>query len=80
MIETDCYRDITKKQKIKGLSLPSWIALLAISFVVWFVLVLWVILIAPILYICFFTLEYFDEDIYQIILKKLDIRSSKYYA
>ncbi|WP_363315717.1 VirB3 family type IV secretion system protein [uncultured Campylobacter sp.] len=80
MIQTDCYRDITKKQKIKGLSLPSWLMLIGLSFVCWFVLVLWVILVAPILYIFFFTLEYFDEDIYQIISKRTKIKSSKYYA
>lgn len=80
MIESDCYRDITRKQKIKGLSVISWLMLIGICFTLWFILVLWVIVIAPILFLFFFTLEYFDEDIYQIIFKRIDIKSSKYYA
>ena len=78
MIETDCYRELTKKTKIKGLSIFSWIILIALTFVFWFALVLY-IPIALILYIGLFTLEFFDEDIYQVLFKKFDIKADKYY-
>lgn len=80
MIETDCYRELTKKTKIKGLSIFSWIILIALTFIFWFALVLYAIPIAIILYIALFTLEFFDEDIYQILFKKFDIKSDIYYA
>ncbi|EMX9857225.1 hypothetical protein [Campylobacter helveticus] len=79
MIETDCYRELTKKTKIKGLSIFSWIILIALTFVFWFALVLYAIPIALILYIGLFTLEFFDEDIYQVLFKKFDIKADKYY-
>ncbi|EAI8054128.1 hypothetical protein [Campylobacter upsaliensis] len=80
MIETDCYRELTKKTKIKGLSIFSWIILISLTFVFWFALVLYAIPIALILYISLFTLEFFDEDIYQILFKKFDIKADKYYS
>lgn len=80
MIETDCYRELTKKTKIKGLSIFSWIILISLTFMFWFALVLYAIPIALILYISLFTLEFFDEDIYQILFKKFDIKADKYYS
>lgn len=80
MIETDCYRDLTKKTKIRGLSTNSWIALIIVSFTAWFILVLWAIPIAIMMYMILYILEYFDEDIYDIIFLKFKIKSSKYYA
>jgi len=80
MIETDCYRELTKKAKIKGLSIFSWIILISLTFIFWFALVLYAIPIALILYIGLYTLEFFDEDIYQILFKKFDIKADKYYS
>lgn len=80
MLQTDCYRDLTKKIKMKGLSVFSWVILISLSFIAWFALVLYAIPIALVLYIILFTFEYFDEDIYTILMKKMNIKSSKYFA
>ena len=80
MLQTDCYRDLTKKIKMKGLSVFSCVILISLSFIAWFALVLYAIPIALVLYIILFTFEYFDEDIYTILMKKMNIKSSKYFA
>ncbi|KGI55494.1 hypothetical protein DMB91_07280 [Campylobacter sp. MIT 97-5078] len=80
MLQTDCYRDLTKKIKMKGLSVFSWVILISVSFIAWFALVLYAIPIALLLFLILFTFEYFDEDIYSILIKKMNIKSNKYYA
>ncbi|EAK8640568.1 hypothetical protein E7N02_09335 [Campylobacter coli] len=80
MVETSCYRDLTRKTKIKGLTSTSWFALIILGFIAWFFLVLYSLIVIAFLYCFFFILEFFDEDIYQIIFAKLSITQNKYYA
>lgn len=80
MIETNCYRDLTKKTKIKGLSLTSWLMLIILSLISWFIFVLWTFAIATFLYAFFWLLEFFDEDIYQILQIKNKVKSNQFYA
>ncbi|WP_231549669.1 hypothetical protein [Campylobacter sp. MIT 97-5078] len=65
---------------MKGLSVFSWVILISVSFIAWFALVLYAIPIALLLFLILFTFEYFDEDIYSILIKKMNIKSNKYYA
>nr|WP_229239234.1 hypothetical protein [Campylobacter volucris] len=80
MIETTCYRDLTKKTKIKGLTSTSWFALIILGFIAWFFLVLYSLFVIVFLYCFFFILEFFDEDIYQIIIAKFSISQDKFYS
>ncbi|ALV00756.1 hypothetical protein I6Q26_001832 [Campylobacter jejuni] len=80
MVETSCYRDLTRKTKIKGLTSTSWFALIILGFIAWFFLILYSLIVIAFLYCFFFILEFFDEDIYQIIFAKLSIPQNKYYA
>lgn len=80
MIETSCYRELTKKTKTKGLTTNSWLILSAIGFVTWLIFVFWAIPIVAVLYLVFWLLEFFDEDIYTIMSVKSKIKAKKYYA
>ncbi|WP_260604889.1 hypothetical protein [Campylobacter sp. MIT 97-5078] len=62
------------------MSVFSWVILISVSFIAWFALVLYAIPIALLLFLILFTFEYFDEDIYSILIKKMNIKSNKYYA
>ncbi|QLI05138.1 hypothetical protein CINF_0616 [Candidatus Campylobacter infans] len=75
-----CFIDLTKKTKIKGLTTTSWLALIILGFISWFFLVLYSIFVIIFLYCFFFTLEFFDEDIYKIFGSKFKIKSNKFYA
>ncbi len=72
--------DLTKKTKLKGLTTTSWFAIIILGFISWFFLVLYSIIVIACLYFLFFLLEYFDEDIYNIISSNMKITNSKYYA
>lgn len=72
--------DLTKKTKLKGLTTTSWFAIIILGFISWFFLVLYSIIVIACLYFLFFLLEYFDEDIYNIISYNMKITNSKYYA
>ncbi|KGI55161.1 hypothetical protein [Campylobacter sp. MIT 97-5078] len=80
MIETNCYRELTKNPKMKGLSLISWSILGFTGVLSWFLLVLWAIPIVAVLFCVLWTLEFFDEDIYKVISLNTKIKSKKYYA
>lgn len=80
MIVTNCYMDLTKKTKIVGLTSTSLIIIFATGFISWFVLILYSLAIVAILYCLFFVLEFFDEDIYEIIGSKMKISQNKFYA
>ncbi|MBO5063261.1 MAG: hypothetical protein J6C08_01965 [Campylobacter sp.] len=80
MINSTCFTDLTKKTKLKGLSTTSWFAIIILGFISWFFLVLYSIVVIAFLYLLFFLLEYFDEDIYSIISSNMKIPNSKYYA
>ncbi|EAI7263283.1 hypothetical protein AJY52_07625 [Campylobacter lari] len=80
MIQTTCYRDLTRKTKIKGLTSTSWFALIILGFIAWFFLVLYSLIVIVFLYCFFFILEFFDEDIYQIIIAKFSLPQNKFFS
>ncbi|MBK3498176.1 hypothetical protein JJB27_03675 [Campylobacter fetus subsp. venerealis] len=80
MIVTDCYMDLTKKTKIVGLTTTSLFILIILGFIAWFILVLYSLIVVAVFYCLFFVLEFFDEDIYDIIGAKLKISQNKFYA
>ena len=80
MIVTNCYMDLTKKTKIVGLTSTSLIIIFVTGFISWFVLILYSLAVVAILYCLFFVLEFFDEDIYEIIGSKMKISQNKFYA
>ncbi|RDU64252.1 MULTISPECIES: hypothetical protein [Helicobacter] len=80
MIKTSCFQDLTRKTKIKGLTTTSWLILIVVGFACWFIFLLYSLVIVALLYGVLFLLEYFDEDIYQILELNLKISHKKYYA
>lgn len=80
MITTTCFKDLTKKTKLKGLSTTSWFILIILGFISWFFLLLYSIAFVGFLYCLFVILEFFDEDIYEIISKNFSISQKKFYA
>ncbi|MCZ6156253.1 hypothetical protein O6B72_05390 [Campylobacter ureolyticus] len=80
MIVTNCYMDLTKKTKIAGLTTTSLFILIIFGFIAWFVLILYSLVAVAIAYCFFFILEFFDEDIYEIIGSKMKIPQNKFYA
>lgn len=80
MLETYCHRELTKKTKSKGLTTNSWLMLAFLGGFLWFFFVFYSIPMIFMLYIVFWLLEYFDEDIYTIVSVKNKIKAKKYYA
>ena len=80
MLETYCHRELTKKTKSKGLTTNSWLMLAFLGGFLWFFFVFYSIPMILLLYIAFWLLEYFDEDIYTIVNVKSKIKAKKYYA
>ncbi|PPB55954.1 hypothetical protein [Campylobacter hyointestinalis] len=80
MVVTDCYMDLTKKIKIMGLTTTSLLIIFVVGFVAWFILILYSLAVVAVLYCFFFVLEFFDEDIYEIIGSKMKISQNKFYA
>ncbi|GAA7211498.1 hypothetical protein HpCK22_02910 [Helicobacter pylori] len=81
-VETINVREISKKEKFLKLNMNSWIiSFLSASFLfVWSLLYGVVLLVA--LITMFYILEFFDEDITNIILANLTLKNDtkKYYA
>ncbi|MGL2754566.1 virB3 type IV secretion protein [Helicobacter pylori] len=81
-VETINVREISKKEKFLKLNMNSWIiSFLSASFLfVWSLLYGVVLLVA--LVIMFYILEFFDEDITNIILANLTLKNDtkEYYA
>ncbi|MCI6641476.1 MULTISPECIES: hypothetical protein [Campylobacter] len=80
MIITDCYMDLTKKTKIVGLTPTSLFIIFTIGFITWFIFIMYSLVVIAVLYCLFFVLEFFDEDIYEIIGSKMKISQNKFYA
>lgn len=72
--------DLTKKTKIMGLTTTSLLIIFVVGFVAWFILILYSLAVVAVLYCFFFVLEFFDEDIYEIIGSKMKISQNKFYA
>lgn len=79
MITTQCFQDLTRKTKIKGLSTTSWACVIVATFVTWFIFLLYAIPVAVVLYGLFALLEFFDEDFYQILMLKNKVAQNKFY-
>ena len=80
MLETQCYRELTKKTKTRGLTSNSWLLFALIGGFLWILFVFWAIPMIFILYVLLWLLEYFDEDIYSILNYKTKIKSKRYFA
>ncbi|OCR03188.1 hypothetical protein BA184_09290 [Helicobacter pullorum] len=80
MVSTTCFMDLTKKAKIKGLTTTSWFIVIIGAFIAWFFFLLYAIPIAVGIYCILFILEFFDEDIFQILYMKFSLPINKYYA
>ena len=80
MIVTDCYMDLTKRTKIMGLTTTSLLILIVVLAVSWFALLLYSLAIVAIVWFVLFLMEFFDEDIYDIISSKMKIKQNKFYA
>lgn len=80
MIVTNCYMDLTKKTKIAGLTTTSLFILIVLGFIAWFIFILYSLVVVAVAYCFFFILEFFDEDIYEIIGSKMKISQNKFYA
>lgn len=80
VLETNCHRELTKKTKTKGLTTNSWLILALIGGFLWFFFVFYAIPMVLVLYVGFWLLEYFDEDIYTIISVRQKIKAKNYYA
>ena len=80
MLNSFCYRELTKKPKPKGLTITSWTIWGFLTFILWFLFQLYAIPVAIVILALLYTLEFFDEDIYEIIQKRSKIKSKKYYA
>ncbi|WQT48892.1 virB3 type IV secretion protein [Helicobacter pylori] len=80
-VETINVREISKKEKFLKLNMNSWIISFSASFLfVWSLLYGVVLLVA--LVTMFYILEFFDEDITNIILANLTLKNDtkEYYA
>ena len=80
MVVTDCYMDLTRKTKIMGLTTTSLLIIFVIGFISWFILILYSLAVVAVLYCLFLILEFFDEDIYEIIGSNFKISQRKFFA
>ena len=72
--------DLTKRTKIMGLTTTSLLILVVVLAVSWFALLLYSLSIVAIVWFVLFLMEFFDEDIYDIISSKMKIKQNKFYA
>lgn len=68
MIVVDNFREITKKDKIRGLSRNAWMLILLFGILAFIIFFLWGLVMTLCLMIILAILEYFDDDIYDIVL------------
>ena len=68
MIVVDNFREITKKDKIRGLSRNAWMLILLFGILAFIIFFLWGLIITLCLMIILAILEFFDDDIYDIVL------------
>ena len=74
-------KELSKKEKIKGLSRKAWIILITIGTISFIAFFLYGLIITAIAAIVLGILEYIDEDIYDIIIIKMTNKfQDKYYA
>ncbi|BDB65783.1 hypothetical protein LS66_009140 [Helicobacter sp. MIT 03-1614] len=87
MIEIDNFREITKKDKVYlprtniGLSRTSLLIALLGGGVLWLILVWWAIPLFVLILATLSIFEYFDEDIYDILIIRSKMKSKNiFYA
>lgn len=68
MIVVDNFREITKKDKIRGLSRNAWMLILLFGILAFIIFFLWGLVMTLCLMIILAILEFFDDDIYDIVL------------
>lgn len=79
MISVNNIREITKKDKIRGLSRNAWMLILLFGVTTFIFFLLWGLLMTLILMIVLAILEYFDDDIYDIVLINVSNSFKKFY-
>ena len=80
MLNSLCYRELTKKAKSKGLTITSWIIWSFSTFILWFLIQFYMIPASIFILASLYTLEFFDEDIYDIFKARIKIKSKNFYA
>ena len=81
MIFTANIKELSKKEKVKGLSRNAWIILMMIGMISFIIFFLYGLIITAILAIVLAALEYIDEDIYDIVIINMTNNfKDKYYA
>lgn len=78
-MKTPNIREITKKEKIKGLTKSSWAVALLVSGGLYPYLVFKSFIIFGALLLFFFVIEFFDDDIIEIAVKKLKLKAKDEY-
>jgi len=72
-------REITKKEKIRGLSRTAWVVSMLISGALYPHIVFWSFLLFVVLLGFFYVVEFFDDDIIEIIINRLKFRGKNEY-
>ena len=81
MIFTANIKELSKKEKVKGLSRNAWMILMMIGMISFIIFFLYGLIITAILAIVLAALEYIDEDIYDIVIINMTNNfKDKYYA
>ena len=81
MIFTANIKELSKKEKVKGLSRNAWMILMMVGMISFIIFFLYGLIITAILAIVLAALEYIDEDIYDIVIINMTNNfKDKYYA
>lgn len=79
MLITYNLRELTKKDKVRGLSRNAWVLLMLVGTLLFIIFFLWGILMTLFLAIVLAIMEFFDEDIYDITFTKLNYSFKGFY-
>lgn len=79
MLLVDNIREITKKDKVRGLSRNAWILILLFGTLSFIILFLHGLIITAIVAIVLAILEYFDDDIYDIVATNFQNSFKRFY-
>lgn len=79
-LNTDNYREISKKETFFGITIKSWIICSFLGFSTFIFFVFWGLAIFIIALIATKFLEFLDEDIFDILWSNFQIAGNKFYA
>lgn len=79
-MKTANIREITKKEKIRGLTRTSWVVSLLLSGSLYPYLVFWSFILFVSLLSLFYVLEFFDDDIIEILTTKFKLKAKDKYV